>query len=205
MTIEKERIVNVLMSNDYSKKMINRVQNKVERRKTMPRVDSEETEEEELVGHVNLPYVKGTSEILRRILQSHKIRSTFYSKDTLRKSLSHPKDPISVELQNNVVYKIPCNDCNAIYIGESKRSLKTRSKEHQYAVRAGHTDKNEIADHCWEHGHRFDFEKKSVIDRESNWHARKIKESIHSLHDRNHINSVSYKLPDIWTPALTKQ
>ena len=47
--------------------------------------------------------------------------------------------------------------------------------------------------------------KKSVIDREANCHSRKIKESIHSLYDRDHINSVSYTLPDIWTPALTKQ
>ena len=34
---------------------------------------------------INLPYVEGTSEKLRRILRSHKIRSTFYTEKTLRK------------------------------------------------------------------------------------------------------------------------
>ena len=40
---------------------------------------------------VNIPYVEGTSEKLRRILRSHKIRSTFYSENTLRKRLCKPK------------------------------------------------------------------------------------------------------------------
>ena len=46
------------MSNDYDKKLIYRVQNKVERRKTIPRLDIEETEEEEQVGQGNLSYVE---------------------------------------------------------------------------------------------------------------------------------------------------
>ena len=43
---------------------------------------------------------------------------------------------------------------------------------------------------------------KKVIDREKNWTARKIKETIHSIADNNHFNNVSYILPDIWKPAL---
>ena len=35
----------------------------------------------------NLPYVEGNSEKLRRILKSHKIRSTIYTEKTLRKLL----------------------------------------------------------------------------------------------------------------------
>ena len=34
---------------------------------------------------INLPYIQGTSEKLRRILKSHKMRSTFYTESTLRK------------------------------------------------------------------------------------------------------------------------
>ena len=42
---------------------------------------------------VNDPYLQ-TSEILRRIFQKHKFHCTFYSSDTLRKTLSNPKDKI---------------------------------------------------------------------------------------------------------------
>ena len=33
---------------------------------------------------INLPYVEGTGEKVRGILRSHKIRSTFYTENTLR-------------------------------------------------------------------------------------------------------------------------
>ena len=36
---------------------------------------------------VNLPYVEGTSEKLRRTLRSRKIRSTFYTEETMHKLL----------------------------------------------------------------------------------------------------------------------
>ena len=123
---------------------------------------------------------------------------------TLRRSLSQAKDPVDINQQSNVIYKIPCNDCNAVYIGETKRSFGTRSKEHEAHVRLGHVDKNEIADHCWKRDHRFNFANKSVLDREQNWTSRKIKESIYSVSDKNHINHIQYKLPEIWIPALTK-
>ena len=44
---------------------------------------------------INLPYIEGTSDKLRRILRSHRIRSTFYSENTLRKLICKPKDRVS--------------------------------------------------------------------------------------------------------------
>ena len=61
--------------------------------------------------YVNLPYISGTSNILRRMFNEHNIKSTFTSKETLRKILSHPKDKLSQENKSNVVYQIPCNEC----------------------------------------------------------------------------------------------
>ena len=72
---------------------------------------------------INLPYVEGTSEKLWRILRSHKIRSTFYTENTLRKLLCKPKDRIATKDKNNIVYENDCSNCEAVYFGESKRSL----------------------------------------------------------------------------------
>ena len=44
-------------------------------------------EKQEVRMSVNLPYVEGTSEKLRCILRSRKIRSTFYTEETLHKLL----------------------------------------------------------------------------------------------------------------------
>ena len=138
----------------------------------------QDKEDKENVGFINLPYIAGTNEILRRIFQKHKFRCTFYSCDTLRKTLSNPRDKIEKGKQNNIVYKIPCGDCNAVCICESKRYFDVS------AVKNGDVDKNE-ADHNWKIDHKFDWENKIIIDREQNWRVRKIKETIHSISDKN--------------------
>ena len=76
-------------------------------------------QEEEIRISINLLSVKGTSEKLRRILRSHKIRSTFYTEKTLRKLLCKPKDRVATEDKNNIVYKIDCSNCESVYFGES--------------------------------------------------------------------------------------
>ena len=82
-------------------------------------------------------------------------KSTFTSKETLRQILSHPKDKLSQEQKSNVVYQIPCNYCEAVYIVETKRTLVQRVQEHKRAVRNADTSKNEIADHSWTEDHQF--------------------------------------------------
>ena len=100
-------------------------------------------------------YVEDTSEKLWCILRSHKIRSTFYTENTLHKLLCKPKDRVATEDKNNIVYEIDCSNCEAVYFGESKRSLKSRSDERKRSARNCDCDKNEIAKHCWEADHNF--------------------------------------------------
>ena len=64
-------------------------------------------------------------------------------------------------------------------------------------------DKNEIAEHCWNNDHQFDWDNKSILDREKFTTAKKIKETIYSKKEKS-INRISYGLPDIWIPALQK-
>ena len=63
-------------------------------------------------------------------------------------------------------------------------------------------DKNENADHCLKNDHETNLEEQKVIDAEPYIYARKIKETIHSKKNKNHINSISYNLPEIWIPNL---
>ena len=151
---------------------------------------------------INLPYVEGNHKKLGHTLRSHKIRSTFYTEKTLRKLLCKPKDRVATEDKNNIVYEIDCSNCEAVYFGESKRSLKSPSDEHKRSVRNCNCDKNKIAKHFWEADHNFNWDKKKFIDRESRLIPRKIKETIHSLKNPNHINKIFFMLPEIWIPNL---
>ncbi|XP_057298092.1 uncharacterized protein LOC130629018 [Hydractinia symbiolongicarpus] len=194
--IEIRRVRNALIGNGYSHKVITQVENKIKRRCNG---DSKETSEE-FIAAAFLPFVPGTSEILRRVLRQHKIKFL-----TLKSTLSKPKDKINLEEQSNVVYEIPCKDCDAVYIGETKRKFKQRVQEHMRAVRNRDVKKNEIADHSWSRSHQFNWDEKKIIDRESRTTARKIKETINSVERNKHINSISYQLSEIWLPALQKK
>ena len=125
------------------------------------------------------------------------MRSTFYTEKTLCKLLCKPKDRVAAEDKSNIVYEIDCSNYEAVYFGESKRSLKSRSHEHKRSVRNCDFYKNEIAKHCCEEDHNFNWDQKKFIDRESWLILSKIKETIHSLKNPNHINKISYILAEI--------
>ena len=146
--------------------------------------------------------VEGTSEKLRRMLRSRKIRSTFYIESTLRKLFCKPKNRVATDDKDNIVYEIDCSNYEAVYFSESKRSLKLHSDEHKRSVRNCDCDKTEIAKHCWEADNNFSWDQKKVIDRVSRLVSRKIKETIPSLKNSNHLNKISYMLPEIWLPNL---
>ena len=79
---------------------------------------------------------------------------------------------------------------------------KSRSDERKRFVRNCVCDNNEIAIHCWEADHKFSWDQKKDVDRESGLIPRKIKETIPSLKNPNHINKISYMLPEIWLSNL---
>ena len=49
----------------------------------------------------------------------------------LRRLLVSPKDKEDTLEKAGVVYEVKCKDCEARYIGETERPLKTRMQEHQ--------------------------------------------------------------------------
>ena len=100
-----------------------------------------------LRGFALLPYVKGTTEKIQRVLRSHQIKTAVKPASTLRQILSKPKDPIPTEKKTGVIYQIPCKEYNAVYIGETKRSLKTRQKEHMDSVRLDKAERSALAEH----------------------------------------------------------
>ena len=103
---------------------------------------------EEIKMNISLPRVEGTNEKLRRILRSHKIRSTFYNESSFCERLCKLKDRVATEDKNNDNCEIDCINCEAAYLGKSKRSLKSRPDEQKRSVRNWDCEKNEVAKHC---------------------------------------------------------
>ena len=78
--------------------------------------------------------------------------------------LTKVKNTLPPGKQSNVVYRIPCS-CSQVYIGETKRRLETRLKEHRDACERGMMEKSAVAEHVWEHHHPIHWEETTMLDR----------------------------------------
>ena len=109
------------------------------------------------------------------------------SADSTLESLYCNKDPLSKDMQKNVIYAIKCGTCNEEYIRETKRSLVTKTKEHQDATRLDQWSKSAVAEHVQKHDipHNIEWESVTVIDRgKSKLNIeRKVREALH-IHQR---------------------
>ena len=155
---EENHLTAVLQANGYPKQFIKNTIRASQLPRQLENNDNTENQKQIAPVRINLPYVKGTSEQLKRIFNDHNIDCTFYTTTTLHTLLLHVKDPVPLEQRNNIVYKYDCKDCEAVYFGESKRTIAERTKEHTRAVRAADTRRYETADHCWKYNHDFDWE-----------------------------------------------
>ena len=98
------------------------------------------------------------------------------------------KDKTTVDSSNNVVYKICCKDCDASYVGQTKRQLKTRLNEHIKNGNSNSAKHTVITEHALEYNHTFDWQNKKILDRETNYYERLISEMIHIKLQTNGIN-----------------
>ena len=153
---------------------------------------------------ITLPYVQGLSEPIHRVLEDLNIRVRFRSNCTctLRQVLAKPKDAVPMLSHNGIVYKIPCKDCPKTYIGQSKRSLQCRMKEHERAVKNGDFNGSAIAEHCWRSGHRADWSAAAVIDSCPHWYPRCILESWHIHREKDSLNRDREILPALYDTLL---
>ncbi|KAI8482550.1 hypothetical protein Bbelb_396980 [Branchiostoma belcheri] len=100
---------------------------------------------------ISLRKPRRVSEKLRRIFQNFNIATNFKPHSTLRQRLVHPKDRPHKGTKANVIYRLKCEEPNT-YIGETSRPLK---------------------------GHSFKLESTDILDRETRWWERGVKEAIY--------------------------
>ncbi|KAI8509507.1 hypothetical protein Bbelb_133550 [Branchiostoma belcheri] len=129
-----------------------------------------------------LPYIHGVTERLKRVYAKHNV--SLYSKPgfTLRNPLVRPNDPLAPSEKCGVIYKIKCEECGEVYVGETERSLGERTSEHQKSLQQKDC-KSALSQHQLQAGHNITTSPISdiieIIDQESRNPHRKIKEAVH--------------------------
>ena len=102
------------------------------------------------------------------------------------------------------VYAIPC-ECGAQYIGETKRSIETRLKEHKTCVDKCDWEKNAIALHHKETKHKINWEDTKVVTQSSNKFVLRFKEAVAINSCKNMNQDKGLEIPKIWLETLSKK
>ena len=97
--------------------IMHRTKNSVSKPKT-PR-----TKDNDNLANISIPYYPALSKPLRQISDRHNISLTFNSNRNLRNMLTKTKTQPPPHTTRNVIYQIPCKDCNATYCGQTRRPL----------------------------------------------------------------------------------
>ena len=110
------------------------------------------------------------SKPLRQISDRHNISLTFTSNRNLRNMLTKTETQPPPHTTRNVIYQIPCKNCNATYCGQTRRPLYLRLSEHQRFTNNSKsftsTDlqyTSAVAHHAHTTGHTIDFKSTHIL------------------------------------------
>ena len=134
--VEEDHLRGVLEGNGYPEAFVKMA--------SRPHTAREPAEEPRAIAFIS--YVAGLSEDVKQVCRRYNTQTVFRLAPTLHGQLTRVKDQDPLEKKSGVVCQIPCS-CGHVYIGETKRALETRIKEHKAATRRGKTEKSAIAEH----------------------------------------------------------
>jgi len=79
-----------------------------------------------------IPYINGKiiSDKIASVINKSEMILGYRCLNNLSKIIRVYKDKNQLTNNSNVIYKVSCHDCDATYIGQTKRQLNTRLKEH---------------------------------------------------------------------------
>ena len=154
-------------------------------------------------GSVTIPYVRDTSEALRRLFNKKGITVHFKPINTLRQQLVNRKDKLDKHKQSVTVYFIRCEGCPASYVGETERNLGQRLAEH----RRPSCTTSPVVLHAQSTHHTVDWNSGQILDKSDNWFERGVREAIQINIRKSSLNRDGgrYNLPGIYNHLLKSQ
>ena len=195
---EVSRLKQVLRSNNFPESSVRRFFKSL----SNPRVP---TGEQTTRVNAVIPYVRGCSERIARVLRRFDINTFFKPQNKLSTIFSLPKDPTPASATCGVVYEIPCADCSKVYVGQTANSLATRVEQHRAACRLLHPQKSAVAEHSITEAHRIDFNNARILCKETRWRHRLFLEACHTRsNQRITLNRCELPSADLYLPLLSR-
>jgi len=187
-----EFVINVLLENGYPlafifEKLKKRIKtlclNKSSKNKN---TESDKIEKREIVV---IPYFNNISEMIAARIDKSRHIIGYRTLNNLGNFVKVHKDTVETLSNNNVVYKISCMDCEASYVGQTKRQLRTRVREHLSNLKSKSATPSVVTEHALQASHSFDWNNIKILDTERNYFKRLISEMLHIREQSHGLNA----------------
>lgn len=197
---------NILFQNSYPRSMINKFLNNT------PTIFIKDKDVVSDSAHStdlyfgSLPYIPGlTPDLLKVLKGSTTVKVATYNLLTINNLYTKVKSRLGLGEMSNLVYSIPCNECDQIYIGQTSRCLSGRLTSHMSDCNTGKLSCS-LVEHVIVGKHTMSFDNTKILAKEKNYNKRLFLEMCH-IH-RNLNNCLNKKsdldgLSKIYTYLLT--
>jgi hypothetical protein len=103
---------------------------------------------------IGIPFHGSLTENLKRKLQKYDINVGFKNQGKLSDILGSTKDKTTDEGKKSGIYLLECEDCDAKYVGQTKRRIETRRREHLADCSKPLNPESAMAFHCITQSHQ---------------------------------------------------
>ena len=139
----------------------------------------------ETASWLTVRYTPRHTEKFRRF-NKNDIRVSFHSPNKMGKYIKVQKYICPNTSKSNVVYKISCNNCDASYVGQTGRQLKTKITEHRNHIRHKTSVRSVITKHRLQCN--FQWNNVQILDEELSYRKRLISKMLHIKKQKNSFN-----------------
>jgi hypothetical protein len=185
-------VVGILLNNDYPLDLIfNTIHERLKClffKQTKKQVSSDNLDDAVFKKWFTVPFFPSISVKFKNIFRQSDTHLSYYSINKLNKFIKVQKDPLPRFSTSNVVYKICCRDCDASYVGQTGRQLKTRISEHRLHINRNCSTHSVITDHRVQNNHDFNWDNVEILDHERFYHKRLVSEVLYISQQRLGLN-----------------
>jgi len=176
-------IINVLLDNGYPLDTIfSAIRERLYttlHRASPPTQNTEINADKPSHSYFTIPYVSCIAKNFMQFFNNISFtKLSFSGHNKLSRFIKVQKDSLPSSLRSNVVYQLNCRNCNASYVGQTKRSLSVRVNEHRSHIIRNSSQQSVITEHRLMYKHDFDWDNAQILDEETNYNKRLISEMI---------------------------
>lgn len=172
--------------NGFDEKEVKRIYKKQEKKMILRSTSSlvKKNEEDTNFNNIGIPFYGTLTENLKRRLKKFGIRTSFTNQGKLSDLFETMKDQDRKIESKSGIYMLECENCDACYVGQTKRSFETRGSEHLADCRKPLNPDSAMAYHCITEGHEIKKEMKCLKETDEPWKLN-VWESLMLYKNRN--------------------